>query len=158
MISTYSIVDAYLPDTGGILAPGVHAHEGPVLEAVLGEVAGSLGQQHGVGAHGRGQVQVEIASSRVLYGHEQLHVLQVLDVILGLAGTAGRFDLDLERLARAQTDRLEVDRRDLADALGRHGGPVDGRSDEGGSVQETETEAAVDLEAGAVGLPARVLR
>lgn len=80
----------------------MHGHEGPVDKAVLGEIAFTLGQEHGVGAHGRAHVQVQVAASRVLNGHEQLNVLQVSDVIVLLVHTASRFHVDLDRIACAQ--------------------------------------------------------
>ena len=84
---------AHLQDPGpaGVLSPGVGGHEGPLVEAHLGVVvAGPSAQQDGLGAHGRGHVDVEVAAAAGVDGDHRLNVLQVADeVVLPLAGFGG---------------------------------------------------------------------
>ena len=74
------VLDLELPGAGRVLAPAEHRQEGPVVEAGPGAVVRPPGQQLGLGAGGRGQVDGDVAPPGGLHRHVGLDVLQEVDV------------------------------------------------------------------------------
>lgn len=67
------------PDAVGRLAPIVHSHKWPVLEALLILIVGSRCKQSAASSLRRDQINLQIASTRRRQANFRLNVLEVAD-------------------------------------------------------------------------------
>lgn len=128
-----------------LLAPEVHAEEGPVVEVGLGDVPWPLKQQRARRAHRRGQQDAQVAAREEAQRNLALHVLEEAHLVRRTR-TPVHVHVVLQRVPVGALNLVVLgDLPALADVLHRHIRPLLGQADHRSRVHQAIAELVADL-------------